>query len=83
MPDTSYLRENQQRIRVMIVTHGHEDHIGAIYHIIEKVPQIRVWASPFTSELIKKKLKSDKKSIKINLLIQKFINWLKNQLGRK
>ncbi len=55
----------------LIITHGHEDHIGAIYHIIEKVPQIRVWASPFTSELIKKKLKSYKKSIKINLLIQK------------
>ena len=32
MPDTSFLRENQQRIRGMIVTHGHEDHIGGIAH---------------------------------------------------
>ena len=55
----------------LIITHGHEDHIGAIYHIIEKVPQIRVWASPFSSELIKRKLKGHKKSIKINLLRQK------------
>ena len=32
MPDTSFLRENQSRIRGMIVTHGHEDHIGGIAH---------------------------------------------------
>ena len=32
LPDTSYLRENQKRIRGMIVTHGHEDHIGGIPH---------------------------------------------------
>ena len=32
MPDTSFLRENQKRIRGMIVTHGHEDHIGGISH---------------------------------------------------
>jgi ribonuclease J len=32
MPDTSYLRENQKRIRGMVVTHGHEDHIGGIPH---------------------------------------------------
>ncbi len=42
MPDTTYLRDNQQRIRGMIVTHGHEDHIGGISHHLKhfKIPVI-------------------------------------------
>ncbi len=42
MPDTTYLRENQNRIRGMIVTHGHEDHIGGISHHLKhfKIPVI-------------------------------------------
>lgn len=40
----------------LIITHGHEDHIGAILHVIKKFPQIKVLASPFTAGLIRKKL---------------------------
>jgi len=42
MPDTSYLRENQKRIRGMVVTHGHEDHIGGIPHHLKnfRIPVI-------------------------------------------
>lgn len=40
----------------IVFTHGHEDHIGAVYHIIEKFPNIQIWASKFTAKLIQRKL---------------------------
>ena len=40
----------------LVITHGHEDHIGAVYHVIKKFPQIKILASPFTAGLIRKKL---------------------------
>ena len=45
MPDTSYLRENQSRIRGMIVTHGHEDHIGGIPHHLKHFTIRYLWPS--------------------------------------
>lgn len=46
MPEPSHL----------IITHGHEDHIGAVIHVVKKFPKIKVLASPFTAGLIRKKL---------------------------
>jgi len=40
----------------LIITHGHEDHIGAIIHIIKQFPKIKVLASPFAAGVIRKKL---------------------------
>lgn len=40
----------------LIITHGHEDHIGAVLHIIKQFPDIKIFASPFTAALIRKKL---------------------------
>lgn len=42
----------------LIITHGHEDHIGAIYHIIKQFPDIKVLATAFTAGLIRKKLEA-------------------------
>ncbi len=41
---------------ILIITHGHEDHIGAILHIIKQFPKIKVLASPFAAGVIRKKL---------------------------
>jgi ribonuclease J len=44
----------------LIITHGHEDHIGAVIHVVKKFPKIKVLASPFTAGLIRKKLEFNK-----------------------
>lgn len=44
----------------LVITHGHEDHIGAVLHVVKKFPKIKVLASPFTAGLIRKKLEFNK-----------------------
>ena len=55
IPDFTYVINNQDRIRGIIVTHGHEDHIGGLAYIIKKV-NIPVYATKLTIGLIKGKL---------------------------
>ncbi|EQC52295.1 MBL fold metallo-hydrolase [Bacteriovorax sp. DB6_IX] len=60
------LREVEHKISKIIITHGHEDHIGAIHHYIEKFPEAEIYAPLFAKKLIENKLdyKSLSKKIK-------------------
>ena len=55
VPDISYLEENKHKIRGVIFTHGHLDHIGAFRHLIHKIPA-PVYASRFTLGMLQKNM---------------------------
>ncbi|HMR73001.1 MAG TPA: ribonuclease J [Candidatus Saccharibacteria bacterium] len=54
-PDVTYLEERKDRIRGVVFTHGHLDHIGAFRHLIPKLPA-PVYASKFTIGMLKKNM---------------------------
>ncbi|MGZ3787455.1 MAG: ribonuclease J [Bacteriovorax sp.] len=57
--DIDYLIPDLSTVPVpthLIITHGHEDHIGAVLHIVKQFPNIKVLATPFAAGLIRKKL---------------------------
>lgn len=67
--DINYLIPNLDAITTtpekIIITHGHEDHIGAIRHVVSKFPNMEVYAPPLAAELIEKKLRDARLERKI------------------
>jgi ribonuclease J len=55
IPDFQYLLHNRERVRGIVVTHGHEDHTGAIHHLLERI-QVPIYATPLTRGLLEAKL---------------------------
>ncbi len=55
IPDYEYLRKKANQVVAIVITHGHEDHIGAIHHLLNDIP-VPVYATPLTMGLIEVKL---------------------------
>ena len=56
IPDFQYLKDQRDRVKAIILTHGHEDHIGAMPFLLKEL-NIPVFGTSFTIELLKEKLK--------------------------
>jgi ribonuclease J len=60
IPDYSYLKDKKDQVRCILITHGHEDHTGAITHVAKDFPDAPIYATPLTRGLLEVKLKDAK-----------------------
>lgn len=66
IPDITYVKENIHRLRGIVLTHGHEDHIGAIPYYVDDLKQTPIYGTSLTLGLLKRKLDKNGKSANLN-----------------
>jgi ribonuclease J len=67
IPDVSYLLDKTERIRGIIITHGHEDHTGSLPYILPQLNFPPIWGTPLTLGLISGKLKEHRQLDRVSL----------------
>ena len=67
IPDYTFLKENVEKIKALLITHGHEDHIGSIPFLLQTINIPKIYAPAQAKALIDKKL--EEKNIKYNNMI--------------
>ena len=60
IPNYDYLKENKKRIKGLFITHGHDEQMGAIPDIMIDYPDIPIYGTTFTLEIIKRELDEEK-----------------------
>jgi ribonuclease J len=67
IPDMTYITEMKDKVRGIIITHGHEDHIGALPYLLPQLNNVPVYSTKLTDGLIRLKLKDRKTRQGVNL----------------
>jgi ribonuclease J len=69
LPDLTFIEENRDDLLGVVLTHGHEDHIGAIPYLADDLG-VPLWATPFTAALTREKLQEEglERKIKVNII---------------
>ncbi len=59
IPNYDYLKENIKHIKGIFITHGHDDHMGALCDILKELPELKIYATKFTLAIIKEQLEAE------------------------
>jgi ribonuclease J len=66
IPDITYLKENKAKIRGILLTHAHEDHMGALPYVLRDLPDVPVYGTKLTLGLMRTKLREHKLENKVD-----------------
>src|SRR5574344_1431626 len=59
LPDYSYIKENKDKVKGLFLTHGHDSNMGATADILYDIPDLPVYATKFTMEILKNELQDN------------------------
>lgn len=59
IPNIDYLKENQKKIKGIFLTHGHDSNMGGINEVVKTLPNVNIYATKFTMDIVKKYLKEE------------------------
>ncbi len=70
IPDITYLTKNRDRVKAIVITHGHEDHIGAMPFVMDELTSVPVYCTALTAALVNIKLteRGNAKKVKMNVV---------------
>ncbi len=70
IPDITYLKQNIKRLRGVVLTHGHEDHIGAIPYYADVLKKTPIYGTALTIGLLRRKLEKDAKKCELKVVAE-------------